>query len=178
MNFRWFAPLVVSAALLMLLPGLRRAEADGGSVASLRKQVELLQRDVHTLQKQVKALQQRQLPAPVADSPSNRPERGNTAAERTVRSESSDSIPVIPSTMPSIQQATTPAEIKKRWHTLERGMSTKAVARLLGNPSRTFKLSGKPIWYYDYQGIGVSSIMFSTDGSIIDWQAPPSSWQW
>ena len=182
MNPHPHARLGVTLALIsVLFSGLTPAQADEDATRALRDQVEILTHVVRSLQKQVKALQQNQSATAPAVSPAKANSgKPHTAAPAQVpEADSSTSIPVVPNKPTSARQATTPADIKKSWHALKRGLTSQSVKVLLGEPSRSFKLNGdSPIWYYDYEGIGVGSVMFSNDGQVIGWQPPPSNWLW
>jgi hypothetical protein len=71
-----------------------------------------------------------------------------------------------------------PGDIKEQWRKLRHDMNGGQVASLLGQPSRKFTLNGKTVWYYDYHGVGVGSVMFGHDKHVMDWQRPPLGWLW
>jgi len=171
---------VTLTLILLLFSGPQSAQADEDATRALQDQVEILTQMVRSLQKQVKALQQKQSSPQLAVSPpGKKTDQGHPMPATIPEPNSSTSIPVEPSRTISERQATTPADIRKNWHALKTGLNNHAVKVLLGPPSRSFKLNnGKPLWYYDYEGIGVGSVMFSNDGQVTGWQAPPSNWLW
>jgi len=69
-----------------------------------------------------------------------------------------------------------PWKIKEKWGGLHDAMTGAQVTALLGKPSRTFMLNGSSVWYYDYRGVGVGSVMLGKDGRIVGWQRPPVGW--
>ncbi len=81
-----------------------------------------------------------------------------------------------------MQKVRTPSAqtvLRDHWQTIKRGMQIRAVEDVLGRPDRTATLPGKTVWYYSYPDIGSGSVVFTADGDVSDWQAPPfSTWAW
>jgi len=172
---------IVLVLISMLFSGPRPAQADEqSSDRALRDQVAILTHAVRSLQKQVKALHalhEHPSTPPALSGSDTDPDPARTTAARKATPDTT--IPVVASRIASAHQATTPAKIRKDWHALQTGLDTHAVNGLLGPPSRSFRLNGdNPVWYYDYEGVGVGSVMFSADGRVTGWQAPPSNWLW
>ena len=174
------AKAVLLAAALLLLPAVQPVTAQESEVATLRAQVQELQRMVIDLQQQVQELQAR--------VPSRPAVAASTRTETPVTNDNTHQIrgyarpDLVSSTSPGTSAASpalSPETIRENWHTLEKGMSNQKVNSLLGAPTRSFKLNNKLVWYYDYQGVGRGSVMFSEQGQVTDWQTPPTShWFW
>lgn len=158
--------LVIS---LLVLPGIRPVRAEGSDIAALRIQVQELQQAVSVLQRQVADLQSQLRPSNTA----TRQVPPETNYSRPRETAPRDDIPAA-----SDQPALSKEAIRDSWHALKRGMSDQDVYKLIGAPTSRFKLNNKPVWYYDYQGVGRGSVMFSNEGKLISWQAPPTHWLW
>jgi len=167
-------PLVIA---LLVLPCAQPVHAQDNDITALRKQVEELQGMVKALQRQIDNMQER---TATETSASTQP-KAPAAVAPVVQggADPSARIPAAPARPTTKSQVPGPETLRENWHALNKGMSRQAVNKLLGAPNRTFKLNDNLIWYYDYAGIGKGSVMFSQDGQVTDWQAPPTSrWFW
>ena len=174
------AMAITLAIALVPLSGMQPARAEDSDSAALRLQVEELQHTVKALQQQVKELQAQN---PSSSSAATTPARTETPApNNTPRIRGyirPDLVSSSPPGTPAAKTSLTPETIREHWHSLERGMTDHTVNGLLGAPTRSFKLNNKLVWYYDYEEVGRGSVMFSEDGLVTDWQAPPKShWFW
>lgn len=167
------------AIVLLLLPGIQSVQAQANEVAALRAQVQELQRMVIDLQQQVQELQAR-MPSRPSTTSSTRPEAPVTNNTPRIRGYVRPDLTGAGQDRTAVKSPTlTPATIRENWHNLKKGMSNQTVSSMLGAPSRSFKLNNSLVWYYDYEGIGKGSVMFSEQGEVTAWQAPPSShWFW
>lgn len=156
--------LALAAAGAVLCPPAR---ADDQALA---RKVEALTQRVHALEQTVKQLQSS---CAAATANANRTANAAPAGpppRREVRREvarSSDG-----------QIHSEPGDIKEQWRKLRHDMSSEHVASLLGQPSRKFTLNGQTVWYYDYHGVGVGSVMLGHNMHVVDWQRPPLGWLW
>jgi TolA-binding protein len=139
---------------------------------------------------------QRPTPAPRAASEVRRPlqtgppSTGGLAAAPTATGQKPEMHPVVAPTAasearqpvqtvsPSTEGLTLTPQTKEHWRTLREGMPDLEVRALLGEPSRTFELSGNTVWYYYYTGTGGGSVMLSKGGKVTSWQRPPFGWLW
>lgn len=169
-RYNFNATAIFLSIALLALPNIQPVHAEGSDIAALRIQMQELQRTVRTLQQQVTDLQNRLPPADTATQPVAPPKRNVSRQRETAPS---DDIPVA-----SDRSTLSKQSIRDNWHALKRGMSDQDVYALIGAPTSRFKLNNAPVWYYDYQGIGRGSVMFSKEGKLIDWQAPPTHWLW
>ena len=164
------------AIALLVLPCVQPVCAQDNDITALRKQVEDLQGMVKALQKQIDNMQGR---TATETSASTQPKAPATVEPVVQEADPSTREPAAPAKPPTKTQAPGPETIRENWHALNKGMSRQAVNQLLGAPNRTFKLNDNLIWYYEYGGIGRGSVMFSRNGQVIDWQAPPTlRWFW
>jgi hypothetical protein len=113
--------------------------------------------------------------APAPAAPGQKPEMQPPAVPRVAPSEPRQPVQTAP---PSAEGRTLTPETKEHWRGLRQGMPDLEVQALLGEPSRTFQLSGNTVWYYYYIGTGGGSVMFSKSGKVTSWQHPPFGWLW
>ena len=169
-RYTFNATAIFLSIALLALPNIQPAHAEGSDIAALRIQMQELQRTVRDLQQQVTELQNQLRPANTAAQPAA-PPATNVYRQRETAPPDDTPVATQPSTLGK-------EAIRNNWHALKRGMSDQDVYELIGAPTSRFKLNNTPIWYYDYQGVGRGSVMFSKEGKLIDWQAPPTHWLW
>jgi outer membrane murein-binding lipoprotein Lpp len=148
----------VSVATLGFLTSLP-AQADEQALA---RQVQALTERVRMLEESVQQLKST-CSSSAAGTQSANAGAGGDAHSSTVRNASG-------------QYEAEPWKIKEKWGGLHDAMTGEQVAALLGKPSRKFMLNGSSVWYYDYRGVGVGSVMLGRDGRIVGWQRPPVGW--
>jgi SmpA / OmlA family len=71
---------------------------------------------------------------------------------------------------------TTAAPDRHAWRQVASGTTQADVARLLGQPTTTFQLSGKTVWYYYYPAKGAGSVFFDSAGRASSVQRPATGW--
>ena len=133
------------------------AHAEGNDVDSLRQELGELKRAVEHLDSKLQRLEEQQSPSPLATSPAD-------AGAATPARE-----PPAPVGAAGVQQ---------RWREIKYGMTTDQITVLLGSPQRTMDLNPKTVWYYSYPEIGNGSVVFTTEGGVVDWQLPPFNVWW
>ncbi len=147
---------------VLLLAGVLGAPAAQADEAALARQVQALTQRVRSLEETVQKLQDTCSAKPAIQAP------GPSAAPSEARRGSIRG--------PNGQYQAEPWDIKEKWGGLHNDMTGKEVTALLGAPSRKFTLNGSAVWYYDYRGVGVGSVMLGKDGRIVGWQRPPVGW--
>ena len=187
---RRYLSMTVAAMLLLAplrLPAEPPAGQDGDS-AALRTQVEALREAVQAMQKRLDAIEgQLGDGAPLSAAPATAlpnatapvPPKPKAPAPAANSTSSQPRTPATGSTTTGTSARTLTPRIVESWDGLHAGMEPADVRALLGEPSRRFALSGQPVWYYYYTGVGGGSVMFSRgDGKVMSWQRPPFHAWW
>ncbi|MDE2089244.1 MAG: outer membrane protein assembly factor BamE [Gammaproteobacteria bacterium] len=155
-----FVALIAVSAVLALYT--RPALAGANDTASLRREVQALQREVADLKARITVLE-RAVAAGAPQQPSAAPASAPPQAGA-----------VPPPTAAPPQGP----EIRHRWREIKHGMTQAQITQLLGNPTRTLTLNNQPVWYYHYMGVGSGSVVFTDDGHVSSWQNPPLGPWW
>ena len=164
---------LATAALLLLLPLRLPAAGQADETASLRRQVDELRRTLETVQHRLDAIEARPGVSPTSEQ-GTKPEQVATPAVRSQGMPATGTGGGSPA-----KGATLTSQMVENWQSLRAGMSEKEVRSLLGEPTRTFELSGQPVWYYYYMGVGGGSVMFTDkNGQLLSWQRPPFHGWW
>lgn len=161
-------------SLVMCCAGTLAARAGEDDPASGPIEIQKLRDAVDRLNRKVEQLErERSKDAQVTTTPSTRsgspPANPSTAA--------------LPLSQPPPQPQAPPARLTASehgavslgdlWRSLHHGMREDQVSALLGPPTSKLKANSKPLWYYEYDGVGAGSVVFSQQGEVADWQRPP-----
>lgn len=159
------ATFSLHAALLVgvMSLGARGARAENGDVGALRRELKELRQAVERLSFRVDNLERHATDRAAPSESAAAPAPGS-AAPPAPRAEAVSPTPGV--------------SIAKRWRNMQRGLSTEQVEAVLGRPQRIVPLTGRTVWYYVYPDVGNGSVVFTEDGSVIDWQAPPFNTWW
>ncbi len=165
----WGSVAAALAALMLIGSPLWAADDD---MSAVRQDIKALKDAVERLDQHVQDLERR-----MATAPETRPQ----PAARAAAPEPPPARQAAPEAAVAAQVRTPSAQtiLRNQWQTIKRGTPIRDVEALLGRPDRTVPLPGKTVWYYSYPDIGNGSVVFTDDGEVIDWQAPPfSTWAW
>jgi hypothetical protein len=152
----WAGVAVIIAALALFGATPAAAQSDD---ATLRNEVGALHRTVDDLNAKIQDLERRLVGRP------------QPPAENVV-------VPPAADTTGPAAAAAHERDPEERWHDIERGMSKADVEAVIGRPSRAMDVSPRTVWYYQYARVGSGSVVFASDGSVIDWQTPPFGTWW
>ncbi|MEZ5540871.1 MAG: hypothetical protein R3F42_02390 [Pseudomonadota bacterium] len=154
------APLILAGTGLLYC--LHAAAAPDTSIAA---QLEQLQQEVHDLANRVRQLEGMPCAGDAA---------GQAAVTTAVAPTAAPDDSAIPAPVSNLDPALQSlGRLKAAWHGVSTGMDQAQIHERLGDPSRRFTIDGKPVWYYDYPGVGSGSVLFAADGGAIGVQHPP-----
>ena len=81
-----------------------------------------------------------------------------------------------PPTTASSVAPTTATPDRHSWRQVTSGATQADVGHLLGQPTKTFQLAGKTVWYYYYPAKGAGSVFFDSAGHVSSVQSPSTGW--
>jgi hypothetical protein len=182
-----YGVMMVTLSLAVLTALMPPARADEGGEAALRQQLEEVRRQLNELQLKLERMEAEHAaetaapPAPVAAPPAA-PAANSTTSTPPAAGPPATTVPV-PPRVEAARAPATPAvpdafqwreALKEQWSGVKAGMNGEQIRQLLGAPSREFALDGRPVWYYNYPGVGNGSVLFGRDGgTVVGWQHPP-----
>ena len=138
------------------LLGSASATAEEPDLAALRRQVNALEQQLHDVQAQLIRLEA--ATTAVAPQPAAAPIASPTPAKIEAGYLSPE------------------AALRQSWSNIKPEMADSQVAKLLGEPSKKFKLDGRDVWYYFYPGTGKGSVFFTDEGRVTSSQSPFGWW--